>query len=176
MIARSERFKKPILLHLFDDALPHPPDAVYTQAGGSYTVFTPFKRRWLELPKPRIQNGSIEGRRFHTLDGLEQPGVPTLAYLGIPGRPVDLPPAGEQVAHDRLRRFIQTDLFSYGERRDLVVPNPFDEPASPGTSYLSPYFRFGMLSPRQAYHAANEARADAPNEAEQRRSIHGSAN
>jgi deoxyribodipyrimidine photo-lyase len=40
-------------LHLAHDALLLPPGAVLKDDGSPYTVFTPFKRRWNELPKPQ---------------------------------------------------------------------------------------------------------------------------
>jgi deoxyribodipyrimidine photo-lyase len=62
--------------------------------------------------------------------------------------------AGEAEAQQRLRAFTAgrtAPVFRYDGDRDRVDLD--------GTSGLSPYFRFGMLSPRQAAAAAADARA-----------------
>ncbi|MDX2159858.1 MAG: deoxyribodipyrimidine photo-lyase [bacterium] len=153
---------RPVPLHTFDDVVLHPPGSVMSGGGKPYTVYGPFKRRWLELPKPGVRAGAIEGRQFHPLDGVDNPGIPTLETLGVHEKPVELPPAGEAIARQRLSAFTDDAIYSYRERRDRLVPNPFDDPAPLGTSYLSPYLRFGALSPRQAYHAAVSAQKSAP--------------
>ncbi len=131
------------------DLLMHPPGMVMTGEGKPLTVFTPFKRRWLELPKvlPRTAIG-----RFHDLGGVAQGVLPEARELG-PVSLLALPAAGEAAAMARLERFAQTSLGEYKERRDLVFAQPWLEQAE-STSALSPYLRLGMLSIRQAYEMA----------------------
>ncbi len=62
---------------------------------------------------------------------------------------IDLPPAGERAAIDRLNDFLEETVFGYGEDRNMLD--------RAGTSFLSPYLRFGALSIRQAYWGAQEA-------------------
>jgi deoxyribodipyrimidine photo-lyase len=71
-----------------------------------------------------------------------------------------VPVAGESVALQRLEKFAQSRLESYVIRRDMLDINPFTDDDA-GTSGLSPYFRLGMISPRQAYSRAVEARKEA---------------
>jgi deoxyribodipyrimidine photo-lyase len=63
--------------------------------------------------------------------------------------------AGEDEAQRRLDRFIQSEgVYRYSDGRDRYDLD--------GTSQLSPYLRFGMLSPRQAVSAAIDAIQAAP--------------
>lgn len=151
-------------IHAFDDALLHPPGQILSGSNAPYTVYTPFKRRWLEQPKPVVESGAIPNKQFHSLEGLDNPSVPTLRDLGV-GETIDTPPAGEKIARQRLERFIERGIFRYSQRRDHLAINPFTDD-DPTTSALSPYFRFGMISPRQAYHAAMNARREASTDAE----------
>jgi deoxyribodipyrimidine photo-lyase len=145
-----------IPVHAYDDALLHPPEAVLKDDGTPYTVYSPFKRRWLAQPKPATASGAIPNKQFHALDGLDAPPVPTLAQMGHSTQ-TTTPPAGEQAALARLKRFVERGIRRYKQRRDFLDIDPFSDD-DPGTSGLSPYTRFGMISPRQLYHAAAEAR------------------
>ena len=120
-----------------------------TTSGGWYTVFTPFKRKWLETvqedgplpvcPKPRKQKSS----------GLQPDPIPkSLRGFTGPAR-ADLWPEGEKEAQKRLKAFVSKRMEDYHLKRDL--------PAEPGTSELSPYLASGVLSPRQCLAAAMEA-------------------
>jgi deoxyribodipyrimidine photo-lyase len=151
-------------IHAFDDALLHPPGQILSGSNAPYTVYTPFKRRWLEQPKPTVESGVIPNKQFHSLEGLDNSGVPTLRDLGV-RETIDTPPAGEMAARQRLERFVARGIFLYSQQRDDLAINPFTSD-DPTTSALSPYFRFGMISPRQAYQAAMTARREAAIETE----------
>jgi len=136
-------------LHLHDDRVLLPPGSVRTQSDTAYTVFTPFKRRWLEVlaaasPSPRpapppqrpirdIRAGAVPSR------------VEGFASKVDPG----LWPAGEPAAARRLEAFIASSLSGYRTGRDL--------PSIDGTSALSPYLAAGVISPRRCLAAAMEA-------------------
>jgi deoxyribodipyrimidine photo-lyase len=86
---------------------------------------------------------------------------PEVNSLAIPSEPalsslVPFPP-GEAEAQCRLRAFVSGEnppITQYAELRDRLDVD--------GTSRLSPYLRFGMLSARQAVAAALDAIAVAP--------------
>lgn len=114
-----------------------PPDAVRKKDNTPYTVFTPYSRSWLFK------------QRFLAADLLPAPDrlapPPPIPGLPIPAAPV-LPdsvpfPAGEAEAHRRLADFIRNGLDDYARHRDQM--------GLAGTSGLSPYARFGMISARQ---------------------------
>lgn len=134
------------------DVLMHAPTTILKPDGSPYTVFSPFKRAWLQVNK--LPPFSSSGR-FHDLSGIEAGHLPTLAELDAASS-IELPEAGEAEAMARLERFVQGTLTAYAETRDQIFSMPWlAEPQ--GTSTLSPYLRLGMISPRQAYAAAMAA-------------------
>jgi deoxyribodipyrimidine photo-lyase len=138
----------------YDDLLLHAPGDVLNKAGRPYTIFTPFKQAWLALPKPAPQSSLA---RFTTA-GLSSLPLPTLGELGH-SLPLGfhLPDASAAAAQRRLVDFASGPLLDYAAGRNDLV--------GVGTSRLSPYLRFGQISIRQAYAAAEAARLDAPNAA-----------
>jgi deoxyribodipyrimidine photo-lyase len=132
-------------LTLTGGRLVHPPGTVLKADGDPYTVFTPFSRTWRGLPLPGPTSVLPPPQAIPTptqVNGLPIPRDPAL--------PPDGPfPPGEVEAQRRLWRFIEGDdpaIHHYGATRDRVDLD--------GTSGLSPYLRFGILSARQAVVAA----------------------
>lgn len=127
--------------------LRHPADVV-KEDGSPYTVFTPYMRAW--------KKGDLPGR-MNLINAPERIDSPA-SVVGDPvnlleehSSPIDYIP-GEEEANKRLECFTAVtsgDIYSYSEKR-----NRMDMEA---TSGLSPYLRFGMVSPRQAVIAAREA-------------------
>ncbi len=115
--------------------------------GAPYTVFTPFSRMWRGLPFP--------GAPLPAPDHL--PALPPIAGLELPEaprHPANSPfSAGELQARRRLEAFCASALGRYAGEHDRMNLE--------GTSGLSPYLRFGMLSARQAAWATYEAEAQA---------------
>jgi len=130
-------------------------EEIRTGAGGWYTKFTPFKRKWLALleeqdastasdaPRPRCRIDDIAGDEVpETVKGFAGAGTSALW------------PAGETAARRRLTRFVKERVEDYAIARDI--------PAEDGTSALSPYLAVGARSPRtcvEAALAANSGRA-----------------
>ena len=133
------------------------PWTMQTGQGGPYRVFTPFYRACLSALEPRHP---IAG--FTELDGYLAAGsVPGSAGCGLPSDDLAswalLPTApdwsaglaetwtpGEAGARARLAEFVADDLVKYVDEHDL--------PAKNSTSKLSPYLRFGEISPFQIWH------------------------
>lgn len=155
-------------LHLYHDLLLRAPGDVLKEDGSPLVVFTPFMKRWRALPPPSpVIEGHIPPGSFHSLHGLKNSGVPDLTALGI-GATIPVPAADEETARRALERFVAGPIYRYGETRNALVANPFIEDIPPGSSYLSPYLRFGVLSPRQVYWAAQGALFAAPSVEAQR--------
>jgi deoxyribodipyrimidine photo-lyase len=115
-------------------------EAIRTKAGDPYTVFTPFHRTWL-LSRRRPAHGAP--RRLPPLPPRLDPGaLPGLTDLGLHQEVEDPMPGGESEARKRLTSFIADKAVAYGDTRDLLAENG-------GASHLSPYLRFGCLSPRE---------------------------
>lgn len=139
-------------VHTEHDVLMHAPTTVMKLDGTPYTVFSPFKRAWLQLQK--MPSHTAAGR-FHDLSGIDAMHLPSLAELESESK-IELPPAGEAEGQARLARFASGTLTEYADNRNLLFPLPWmQEPQ--GTSTISPYLRLGMLSPRQAYEATTAA-------------------
>jgi deoxyribodipyrimidine photo-lyase len=135
-------------LHLIQGLTVRHPEAVVKPDGKPYTVYTPYKRAWKALPLPDPgEDGSAPGRIAspETVPSEPFPTQPRLSQR-IPFIP------GEAQAERRLRAFVdgaEPPIYRYANDRNRMV--------LAGTSELSPYLRFGMLSARQAVLAANQA-------------------
>ena len=143
----------------FQGSLLHEPSQLRTGAGEPYRVYSPFWRALEKTGEPRTPFAAPES--LPMFEGAPQ-GV-ALASLGL------LPenemvnggnwthglqqawPVGEAGARQCLVEFIDNGLHGYADGRDL--------PARRNVSRLSPYLRFGLISPWQAWHAARSAQA-----------------
>jgi deoxyribodipyrimidine photo-lyase len=127
----------------------HPPAAVKKADGNPYTIFTPFSKAWKALPLGRTAPADLPA---------VFPPVSPFESLPIPAgeAPAGFP-AGEDEAQRRLAQFLDGPIFQYSQERNRLD--------LAGTSALSPYLRFGMLSSRQAAQAVAAAARQAPDAA-----------
>ncbi len=135
----------------FTDQTVFTPDEVRTKQGTFYTVYTPYKKRWIETWKDR---GGVEPLALPKRQA-EMVGTPDDVPKSAKGfeshvkSPEEHWPAGEDKALARLERFAKGRMDDYDEQRDL--------PAVDGTSRTSPYLTAGVVSPRQCLAAALDA-------------------
>ena len=142
---RDQRAAEVLPLHFTPGVNVHSPEAVVKADGTPYTVFTPFSRAWLSqswergpLPAPT---------RIPTSPNILSEGVPVNPRL-----PDQVPfQSGESEAQRRLVAFTEKAISRYADERNRMD--------LAGTSGLSPYLRFGMLSARQAVAAAKQVDA-----------------
>lgn len=135
------------------------PGSVRTEAGGPFTVFTPFKARWKKELLARGAGQVLSVPRRQAEIEVRADVVPDV----VPGFESEIDarlwPAGEEHACARLQAFAGPRMAMYKERRDL--------PWAQGTSALSPYLTIGAISPRQCLAAAldaNDGKLDGGNE------------
>lgn len=112
------------------------PGTVAPTGGGAFKVFTPYHRRWLEVPWRRP---------------LRPPDVITMPEQARlrsgpddrRGRPLasDVVPGGETEGLRRLKAWAQRDLAGY--------PASHDDLAADATSRISAHLHFGCLSPQE---------------------------
>lgn len=146
---RDARVQAVLPLTLTNGPTVHHPLAVQKKGGGPYTVYTPFSKAWKALPLP-------EGSETAPA----QIPAPTIFPLGdalVAPAPPDAFAATEDEALGRLDRFVagsDAPVLRYAAERDSLALN--------GTSTLSPYLRFGLLSPRTAARAAIDSIHRAP--------------
>jgi len=148
--ARDEKVARTFPLRLTAGQTVHPPQSVLKADRSPYTVFTPYSRAWKAMLPPRITLLPAPAR----LDSSAYPSeeLPDPA----PYRQA-LFPASEAEARRRLDAFLDKRISAYGEARNRMDLD--------GTSSLSPYIRFGMISLRQAASGALEVMRQASNSA-----------
>ena len=131
--------KNNIQFSFFNDQVIYEPGFLKTGQGKPFSVFTPFKRRWVEnfdmncldLAKPVKQNkpSSIPSNLSH------------LKFVKSHLANIDLWPAGESAAKQKLKNFLHSKARLYSESRN--------SPIIDGTSRISPYLALGILSPKR---------------------------
>jgi deoxyribodipyrimidine photo-lyase len=125
--------------------------------GTPYTVFTPYKRRWLERlerdARPPVDSVAAAREKLAPADSIG-------ATLAIPApeaygheRSPHFPTGSETRASEMLATFVAERGGAYAAKRNL--------PAIAGTSHLSPQLRAGTIGIRTCVHAVLAARVDA---------------
>ena len=135
---RDEAVAREVPLRLMSGVSIHDPREVVKRDGSPYSVFTPFSRAWQALPFPDPDEAQVP-------ENLNTPA--DLVSLSLPE--VDAPRGftpGEHEARRRLACFLEERIAAYRDGRNRLDLE--------GTSALSPYFRFGMISVREAAGAA----------------------
>jgi len=141
-----------IRLHLFHDQTCIPPDepALRTSTGSPYTVFSPFKKKFIDL---------FYSRPKHVLSRPPKCSwpkkIPTLPKTLANVAELDFDstlfaiewPGGERDGLRRLKNFSKSGLEDYATQRDYPALDN-------GTSGLSAYLAVGAISPRTCLAAA----------------------
>ena len=123
----------------FDDQVIYQPGFLKTGQGNPFSVFTPFKRRWIENFEMDFLD--IDKPKHAKESNLVQSDLSILKFTKIHDAKIDLWPAGEGAAQDRLANFLSSKVKSYSEKRN--------SPILDGTSRISPYLALGILSPKR---------------------------
>jgi deoxyribodipyrimidine photo-lyase len=136
----------------FNGSLLWEPWEIHTQSGTPYKVFTPYYRKGClnakppeaPLPRPKLQLyfGGDSCNQVN-LDQLEL--LPDHIWADRITKHWDI---SEDSAWTLLHRFTEERLRSYNQDRDF--------PAEQATSNLSPYLRWGQISPRQIWHYSQQ--------------------
>jgi deoxyribodipyrimidine photo-lyase len=138
---RDEAVARSVPLQLVEGSTLRPLGSIRAPTGEPYRVYSQFRRAWFRLPIPSPQDILPAPPRL--------PPVPRLASEPIPESPLAVPERfapSEDAARQRLQHFLAQGLASYHLRRNALDGS--------GSSQLSPYFRFGLLSVREAWCAA----------------------
>lgn len=132
----------------FQASLLHEPWEVTTKTGGQYKVFTPF---WRTVSAQDFRDPLAVPASGHGYAGA-LPGCDSLeSWHLLPTNPdwsTGLGEAwtpGSAAGHRRLKEFVTDGLTNYSEGRN--------RPDVDGSSCLSPYLRWGELSPFEVWHA-----------------------
>ncbi len=129
-----------------------PPGMVLKSDGSPYTVFTPYKNAWKSLPISSLPSLQTPIEKLPPLPDNLPPSVPLPDHSPSPDFP-----ASQTEAEQRLENFFNQGLVHYNDFRDRMDLE--------GTSRLSPYLRFGLLSPQTTIHKLQSILPDlTPNE------------
>ena len=123
-----------------------PPGTLRSQGGQPYAILTPFARAFLQtitVGKPLVAPKSLPPLPRDVTE--KSAPIPSCEDLGITPNP-HLVEAGEAAAHQRLKHFVKSVASDYATARDRMDME--------GTSRLSQDLKFGTLSPRQVWTAA----------------------
>lgn len=137
-----------VATYVFEDQTVVPPDRLRTRQGHFYSVFTPFRKQWMQhlldngIPDPLPIPSSANSQRSVRADPIPGrfDGFQVVSDLSR------LWPAGEDRALARLDRFVDERIGLYDRTRDLASEDL--------TSRLSPYLALGVLSIRRCLTAA----------------------
>ncbi len=122
------------------------PSNVRTGQGKPYTVFTPFHRSWEGQPR---RDAAPTPRKLSMPSGVRKGRMPSLAELGVDKEPRLAFDPGEAAARKAMSAFLREPVSRYEELHNH---------AAGGTSRLSPYLRWGCLSPLELERKAAEKR------------------
>jgi deoxyribodipyrimidine photo-lyase len=129
-------------LQTFKDQVIFEKDEVLTQAGGAFSVFTPYKNAWLKRLAAHPE--ALDAFETAPWAGALAPApaghaLPSLEQLGFVPHAEPIAPAGMSGAAQLLDAFLER-IDNYRTQRDF--------PALDSTSRLSLHLRFGTLSIR----------------------------
>ena len=150
-IRRDSLIQKILPLQLIVGNVIHHPEMVLKSDSSPYRVFTPFRRAWQAIPVSIVQPVRITSI-FSSKNKIDS--------LPVPQNKADPNfPATEHEAYLRLERFTKEPIFTYQQTRNRLDLD--------GTSSLSPYLRFGLLSIHTAFQYGKTALQRATNKSEQ---------
>lgn len=147
-ISRDTEIQKFLPLKLITGLVLHHQELIHKNDGSPYSTFTHYKNFWKALPRPAkpVQYDLRFPAISTSSNSVPLPDFSENTFF----------PANEMEAQIRLSIFINNSISSYQNGR-----NRLDQK---GTSRLSPYLRFGLISIQQVYTAARSASQNAPDQ------------
>jgi deoxyribodipyrimidine photo-lyase len=131
-----------IAFHTSKDQVIFERDEVLTQAGGFFSVFTPYKNAWLKKLDPFYLQAYPVARYQAALAPLTPEALPSLADMGFAAS--DIGQIGIRTGASGAEA-----LFTDFQQRIDRYKDARDFPGVKGVSYLSVHLRFGTISIRQ---------------------------
>lgn len=144
-VARDKRVKSQlektrVTLRLFTGRLAVTElDAIRTQSGAPYKVFTPFWKNWQGVERRAVYDSP---EMITVPKGIQSSALPNIADITeADDLSAKAMPGGETAARKQLETFLSGPLQQYHTTHNDM--------AADATSHLSPYLHFGCLSPRE---------------------------
>ena len=123
-------------VHTYPGLVVAPPGSITTSDGGSFSVFTPYHRRWTQ----HATRGLAPTPRSITVPpGLRPGSVPSKDDICPGDVSPDVMTGGETEARKRAKQWYDEGVQRYDDGQDSL--------ARDDTSRLSPYLHFGCISP-----------------------------
>jgi len=112
--------------------------------------YSHYRKHWFtEMSAEMVPTPS----RIQTPDDVLGEPLPTLTDLGLLPDKKPIPPGGTQAARDLLQEFLTEKVDRYYWQLSY--------PSGDATTGLSPYLKFGVISPRECYQAVRPLKASA---------------
>jgi deoxyribodipyrimidine photo-lyase len=126
---------------LFDDQVVYSPGTFKTGEGNPYSVFTPFKRRWVD--NFNIDLLDIEFKYLPKSKTSLSSNINDFDFSFSKSHSVEMSlwKIGEKEAQSILINYLDNKVLNYARDRN--------DPIIDGTSRLSPYLALGIISPRR---------------------------
>lgn len=140
---RDQAVAEVMNLNLFPGVVFQHPEKVLKDDGDPYVVYTPYKHKWYTQPLPTPADCLPAPAALPPLPG----GLESIDLW--PFTPLNEFPTTSEHGLERLMSFIADDIHHYYSLRNRLDLD--------GTSRLSPYLRFGLISAREAFAHAHIA-------------------
>ena len=124
----------------FDDQTFFKPGTLLTGQGNPFSVFTPFKKKWVEnfsLDHLEIETDIPTKEPFKITNTFKQ----EISFKKTHVVDMNLWASGELVAKNKLKSFLTKKVYNYSKDRN--------NPILDGTSRISPYLAIGVISNRR---------------------------
>jgi deoxyribodipyrimidine photo-lyase len=132
---------KNITVKIFNDQTVYEPGSLKTGQGLPYSVFTPFKRKWIENFEMDFLDIEYQ---YQSRENLNYPSnISDFDFNFQTTHQVNMSlwPAGEDEAWSRLLKFLDEKSIKYSKNRN--------DPILDGTSRISPYLASGIISSKK---------------------------
>ena len=125
----------------YDEKVVYSPGFIRTGEDKPYSVFTPFKKKWIE--NFNLDLLDIEFEYLPKTKSLITSNISEFDFKFNKNHSVDMSlwPAGESYAKERLRLYLTKNILRYSQDRN--------DPIIDGTSRISPYLANGIISPKR---------------------------
>ena len=124
-----------------DEKVIYPPGSIRTGEDKPYSVFTPFKKKWIE--NFNLDFLDIEFKYVAKKKSLVVSNISEFDFKFKRNHSVDMSiwPSGEASAKNRLELYLSKNILRYSQDRN--------DPMIDGTSRISPYLANGVISPKR---------------------------
>tara|TARA_B100001093_G_scaffold24350_1_gene21542 strand:- start:464 stop:1879 length:1416 start_codon:yes stop_codon:yes gene_type:complete len=125
----------------YDEKVVYKPGSIRTGEDRPYSVFTPFKKKWIE--NFNLDLLDIEFKYLSKKKTLIESNINKFDFKFKKKHSVDMSiwPSGEGHARDRLKLYLDKNILRYSQDRN--------DPIIEGTSRISPYLANGVISPKR---------------------------